>query len=188
MSTSPMKLRRRATPVMTPSSSTHDALTRPDGARQATARVAGEGEAVYRGWMLRSEQYAGFADALAARGVTLRTTIDQYRRAHELPGWYQVLAAHTPLSAWTDGTDRADFDRARAAIGSGPAVVRDYVKSMKHYWREAAFIPDLADADVAWAVASRLRELREDEFVGGFVLRRFERFEGAEVRNLVGSR
>jgi hypothetical protein len=37
------------------------------------------------------------------------------------------------------------------------------------------FIPDVADTAAAWRVASRLRELRGDDFVGGFVLRRFER-------------
>jgi hypothetical protein len=31
-------------------------------------------------------------------------------------------------------------------------------------------------------VAARFRQLREDEFTGGFVLRRFEHFAGAEVR------
>ena len=53
---------------------------------------------------------------------------------------------------------------------------------MKHYWHEAAFIPDLADAAGAWKVAERFRELRDDDFVGGFVLRQFEDFAGAEVR------
>ena len=65
---------------------------------------------------------------------------------------------------------------------SGPAVLRDYVKSMKHYWHEAAYIPDVADRAAAWKVAARFRELREDEFTGGFVLRRFEKFTSAEVR------
>ena len=60
--------------------------------------------------------------------------------------------------------------------------MRDYVKSMKHYWDEAAFIPDLGDEAAAWKVASRLRELREGKFAGGFVLRRFEEFASAEVR------
>jgi hypothetical protein len=45
---------------------------------------------------------------------------------------------------------------------------------MKHYWHEAAFIPDLADTTAAWAVASRFRQLRDDDFTGGFVLRRRE--------------
>jgi hypothetical protein len=44
------------------------------------------------------------------------------------------------------------------------------------------FIPDVADADGAWRVAARFLELREESFVGGFVLRRFESFRGSEVR------
>ncbi len=160
----------------------HDALTRVDDVERAVASVSGSGVAVYRGWMLRSEQYAAFAGALAGRGVTLRTSSEQYRRAHELPGWYPDLAAVTPQSVWTTGADQADFDQARAELGVGPAVLRDYTKSMKHYWHEAAFIPELDDGAAAWAVASRFLRLREDDFVGGFVLRRFESFTSVEVR------
>ena len=61
-------------------------------------------------------------------------------------------------------------------------MLRDYVKSMKHYWHEAAYIPDAADHGSAWKVAARCRELRGDEFTGGFVLRRFEKFTSAEAR------
>ncbi|NLU81161.1 ATP-grasp domain-containing protein [Micromonospora sp. HNM0581] len=160
----------------------HDALTRPGRVDQAVALVPAGGEAVYRGWMLRSEQYAAFAEALSRRGVTLRTSPEQYRQAHELPGWYAALAALTPPSVWTRGDLRADFDRVCIELGTGPAVLRDYTKSMKHHWHEAAFIPDLADSETAWKVASRLRHLREDDFVGGFVLRRYERFTSAEAR------
>ena len=161
----------------------HDALTQPDGAGPAVARVpAGESDAVYRGWMLTSRQYAAFAAALTQRDVTVRTTPGAYQRGHELPGWYPALAPVTPPSAWTTGAGRAGFARACRDLGAGPAVVRDYTKSMKHYWHEAAFIPDLGDAAAAWRVASRFRQLREDEFTGGFVLRRFEHFTSAEVR------
>jgi ATP-grasp domain, R2K clade family 3 len=160
----------------------HDALAGGGDVERAVASVSAGGVAVYRGWMLRSEQYSAFADALAARGVVLRTSGEQYRQAHELPGWYHCLAAVTPLSTWTIGDDKVDFDRARVDLGAGPAVLRDYTKSLKHYWHEAAFIPDLADGAAAWQVASRFRRLREGDFVGGFVLRRFEHFTSAEVR------
>ena len=138
--------------------------------------------AVYRGWMLRSEQYVAFAAALAARGVLLRTSPQQYQQAHELPGWYPAFSGLTPPSVWTSGANRADFDRCRRELGSGPVVLRDYTKSMKHYWAEAALIPEIAVADAAWRVASRFLELREDDFVGGFVLRRYEDFDTAEAR------
>jgi hypothetical protein len=161
----------------------HDALTSADGATTAVARVPQDaGTAVYRGWMLRAEQYAAFAEALAGRGVALRTGAEQYRQAHELPGWYAALADVTPPTNWTAGDGRDAFERAAAALGPGPAVLRDYTKSMKHYWHEAVYIPDLADAGAAWAVAARFRELRDDDFTGGFVLRRFEEFTSAEVR------
>jgi hypothetical protein len=159
----------------------HDGLAA-GAADAAVARVpAGDG-AVYRGWMLGADRYAAMAAALAERGVTLRTGPEQYRRAHELPGWAAQLAGFTPDTTWTFGADRAAFDAARAGRGTGPAVLRDWTKSMKHYWDEAVYVPDLGDAAAAWRVASRLRELRGDEFTGGFVLRRFEQFTGAEVR------
>jgi hypothetical protein len=53
---------------------------------------------------------------------------------------------------------------------------------MKHYWQQAAFIPDVADSDNAWAVATRYLELREDSLVGGLVLRRYESFSTIETR------
>ncbi|KAA8882152.1 hypothetical protein F3087_39235 [Nocardia colli] len=160
----------------------HDALTTPDGAEAAVRAVRTSDTAWYRGWMLRSEQYAAFAAALQRRGVTLRTSPEQYRRAHELPGWYSSVTDLTPQAAWTAGADRAEFDRARAELGPGPAVLRDYTKSMKHYWNEAVFIPELDDADGAWRVAQRFRELRGADLTGGFVLRRFEQFRSAEIR------
>lgn len=162
----------------------HNAITQSGDTRKAVARVPeGHPDAVYRGWMVRAEQYEALAGALAARGTALRTTPAQYQRAHELPGWYRAFAGLTPDSAWTSGDDRAAFDKARAELGaSGAAVVRDYVKSMKHYWQTAMYIPDLADAGAAWQVASRFRTLREEEYTGGFVLRRFEPFASGEAR------
>jgi hypothetical protein len=137
----------------------HDALTEPDGAVQAVGRVPVDGgEAVYRGWMLGAGQYAAFGGALAARGVVLRTSAVQYQRAHELPGWYPMLAAVSPRAEWTAGDGREEFGQACGRLGPGPAVLRDYVKSMKHYWEEAAYIPELADHEAAWAIAVRFRQ------------------------------
>ncbi|WP_306212110.1 ATP-grasp domain-containing protein [Actinoplanes sp. RD1] len=160
----------------------HDALAGGGDAAAAVARVPAGPDAVYRGWMLRSSQYAAFAAALADRGVTLRTSPEQYRRAHELPGWYEALAEWTPDTAWTSGDDPASFEQACAALGAGAAVLRDFSKSLKHHWAEAAFVPDVTDLSTAGKVARRFRELRAEDFTGGFVVRRFEAFTGAEAR------
>ncbi len=151
-------------------------------ATAAVARVPAADDVVYRGWMLTADRYTALAGALAARGAHPRTSPARYRRAHELPGWYDAVTDITPRSTWTTGDDREDFRRAGAALGGGPAVLRDWTKSMKHYWHEAAYIPRAGDGDAAWTVASRFRDLRGDDFTGGFVLRAYEDFRGAEVR------
>jgi len=140
------------------------------------------GPAVYRGWMMPAAQYAVLHGELAARGIALTTSPAQYRRAHELPGWYPSLVDVTPRTVWTVGATRDAFDAACAALGPGPAVLRDYSKSMKHYWHEACYLPDASDGERAWAVATRFLQLREDDFTGGFVLRAFESFAPGEVR------
>lgn len=159
----------------------HDALEAGRVA-EAVRRVPAAAAVVYRGWMVTATQYAALEQALASRGAVLRTTAQAYRRAHELPGWYDALRAFTPLSTWTVGDDLTAFDRCCAQLSAGPAVLRDYTKSLKHHWAEAAFLPDVADPGSARRVAARFRELRDDAFTGGYVVRRFERLVGPETR------
>lgn len=87
----------------------HDALVRGQADDAAVGRVPKGADVVYRGWMLRSEQYTALVQALAGRGVTVRTSPEHYRRAHELPGWYSAIEGHTPDSVWTFGDDRRNF-------------------------------------------------------------------------------
>jgi hypothetical protein len=156
----------------------HDALTRGD----AVLRVPAADDAVYRAWMLSADQYGDFAAGLEACGVRLRTSADEYRAAHELPGWYEALRPVTPESMWTDGPDLTDLVKAARGLGGGAGVLRDYVKSMKHYWSEACYLPDVLDDAAVERIGARFLELREDAFTGGFVVRRFEEFAGAEAR------
>jgi hypothetical protein len=88
--------------------------------------------AIYRGWMLRSQQYADLYAALADRGVTLINSPDAYALAHELPNWYPHLAAWTPKSIWLDvshALDPAKLAEALTPFGSDPLILKDHVKS-----------------------------------------------------------
>lgn len=163
----------------------HDALqgaTNPGVACTSVRHVPPGSDVVYRGWMITADRYAMLAQALTERGARLRTSPTQYRRGHELPGWSEALSRFAPQACWTVGADLAAFSRCLAEIGSGPAVLRDYTKSLKHQWRAAAFIPDVADNRSSRQVAERFLELRGDAFDGGLVLRRFEEFTTPEVR------
>lgn len=123
----------------------HDALVagNPDA---AVRRVGAAGRAVYRGWMVRPAEYASLAEALAPRDVAFRTHPDAYERAHLLPGWYSLFAELTSRTAVVRGPGLDGFEDALAAVGPGPAVLKDHVKSMKHYWAEAMFLPDAPTA------------------------------------------
>lgn len=62
------------------------------------------------------------------------------------------------------------------AFGPHPVIVKDYVKSRKHEWFDACFIPHADDgANVARVVQNFLR--LQEEVVGGLVFRAFVDFE-----------
>ncbi|HEY3502035.1 MAG TPA: ATP-grasp domain-containing protein [Actinocatenispora sp.] len=170
----------------------HDALMAGDIDRAVAGVPAGGDAAWFRGWMLSPERYGQLWEALARRGGGLLVSPEQYRAAHELPGWYTAFAAVTPASVWRAHApgEAPAADRLAAmarCLPSGPGIVKDYVKSRKHEWEEACYVPDLADTDRLRQVVGRFVELQDQFLAGGIVLRAFERFvapEGlaAEVR------
>jgi hypothetical protein len=64
-------------------------------------------------------------------------------------------------------------------FGVGPVIVKDFVKSQKHAWSEACFIPSAADRDVVERVVRRFLQLRGDDLYGGLVFREFVDFAPA---------
>ena len=159
----------------------HDALLHGDHER-AVARVpTGLGDAWYRGWMIPSGRYTALARALDGRGCRLVVAPDRYGAAHELPGWYRVFAGLTPASVWSPlpaGQEPAAQDLAALAarLRPGPGIVKDYVKSRKHEWDRACFIPDLTDTAALTRVVRTFAELQGEFLAGGIVLREYEPF------------
>lgn len=154
----------------------HDALLAGDVDR-AIRRVPHDlGPVWYRGWMIPATGYAGLTQALTARGVQVLTTPEAYQQAHELPGWYDAFAEVTPASVWSVGVPR-DVRALVAPLGTGAGVVKDYVKSRKHEWREACFVPDLLDVDAAGQVIATFIERQAEFLAGGVVVRAYEQFD-----------
>lgn len=163
----------------------HDLLVGGDdlaAARRAVRGVPASDDVVYRGWMVTAAAYALLERALAERHARLRTTAAAYRRGHELPGWFPAIAPFSPPACWTSGPDLDAYAGCLRRLGSGAAVLRDYTKSLKHHWHEAALVPDVTDEPAARRVAERFLALRGDAFDGGLVVRRFEDLVGPEVR------
>lgn len=137
--------------------------------------------AIYRGWMLRPDQYASLYGALATKGVALMNDPAAYRHCHYLPESYSTIEGKTPRSVWLEaGREHVpmnDIMDLLLPFGSGPLIVKDFVKSRKHEWHDACFIPSAADRDAVERVVRRFLELQDDDLNEGLVFREFVEFE-----------
>ncbi|NGZ74044.1 ATP-grasp domain-containing protein [Saccharibacillus alkalitolerans] len=140
--------------------------------------------ALYRGWMLRPGQYARLYKALLERNLRLINAPEQYRHAHYLPESYSRIEGDTPRSVWIPLRYPPDSEEAeRLAVeavrvfGGGPIIVKDYVKSRKHEWEEACYVPDASDSERVKRTVRRFLELQGDELNEGLVFRAFEKLE-----------
>jgi len=152
---------------------------------RATARVEKtdhEQPAVYRGWMLGCPDYEALYQALVRRNLRLINSPQQYRHCHHLPESYSKIAGHTPHTVWLECSPPVDMSavfQAIAPFADQPIIVKDYVKSQKHYWHEACFIPSASDHVAVARVVSRFIELQSGELQGGLVFRRYLELETA---------
>ncbi|MEU0545507.1 ATP-grasp domain-containing protein [Nocardia sp. NPDC005978] len=163
----------------------HDALLRGDLGAALRAVPESGARLVYRGWMIPADRYADLETGLRERGVELLTPAVEYRRGHEFPCWYPHFTDHTPASAWIPGNGAPESTTLAAAAANlprGAAIVKDWVKSRKHEWDSACFVPDLADTDRLERVVRTFAERQGEFLTGGIVLRAFEEFTGAEAR------
>lgn len=135
--------------------------------------------AVYRGWMLKPETYSRLYDALGAKGFQLVNTPQAYKHCHHFPESYSVIKEHTPASVVVplgDGFGIEKVMRALAPFGARPVVLKDYVKSRKHEWDEACYIPSASDRGAVEKVLGRFLELQGDDLNEGLVFREYVTF------------
>lgn len=158
----------------------YDALARQNNAARAVRDIPVHDEpeaAVYRGWMLSAAQYTTFYDALMSRGIQLINDARQYRNTHYLPASLDIIKDHTPRTVYLE-TDAKDLSyealvQSLLPFAGIPIIVKDYVKSEKHYWNQACYIASSSDKDNVQRVVKRFLELRGDAFEGGLVFREF---------------
>lgn len=146
-------------------------------------------DAVYRGWMLKPPIYAGLYGALLERGIRLMNDATKYQHAHHLPESYAIIEPYTPKSVWLPVTAEFTMEAVHAALtvfDDNPVMVKDYVKSQKHYWHEACFIPDASDRQSVERVVSRFLELQGDDLNEGLVFRAFVEFEPLSQHSVSG--
>ncbi len=142
--------------------------------------LATEETVLYRGWMVKPDLYAALYAALLKKNWRLINSPEQYRHCHYLPESYPIIEDHTAASVWLKtGHDipmLLVYDILQP-FDSLPIIVKDFVKSQKHYWHEACFIPNASDKVKVEMVVRRFVELQGEDLAEGLVFREFVELE-----------
>ncbi len=136
--------------------------------------------AIYRGWMLRPEVYQQLYDVLASKQLYLINTPDAYKHCHYLPESYAVIEGFTPVSVWLKTGVNVPMDTIMELLkpfGNKSVIVKDFVKSRKHEWFEACYIPSASDKQAVERIVQRFTELQGEDLNEGLVFREFIDFE-----------
>ncbi len=150
--------------------------------------------AIYRGWLLKPDHYRAMYASLDAMTYRLVSTPEDYLASYMLPTWYRLLdpeerGERTPRSIVLPAEEygakppeyhydlEAVVSRVRQAFGANACIVKDYLKTQKHRWFEACFIPDASDSAAVTSVVSTFLQLTGPDLVGGLVFREFEEFQ-----------
>lgn len=85
--------------------------------------------AVYRGWMMKSDQYKRFYDQLLDKNIRLITNPEQYRLMHIFPYVYESVKADTARIQVYPLHTHINVEQLKQLFGR--FIVKDYVKSVK---------------------------------------------------------
>ena len=146
-----------------------------EGAEQAVKHLPdGGGEPLlYRGWIFAEDVYRRFYHALLARGYRLVSTPEQYAEVTYFPNYYPRVREASPAAVWTDTADAYLAWSQSRRLGDGPFVLKDHIKSAKHLWHEACFVPKGAGREQFESIAEALRKEQGKSFHRGFVVKQY---------------
>jgi hypothetical protein len=129
---------------------------------------------LYRGWIVTEELYRRFHAALSARGYSLVSSAADYAEVTYFPNYYPKIREESPPAVWTDTPDSYLAWSLSRKLGDGPFVIKDHIKSAKHLWHEACFVPKGTGRENFERIAENLKNEQGDTFFRGFVVKQYE--------------
>lgn len=101
--------------------------------RQDLFKIKGN-TCLYRGWMLREQEYDALETEVQKAGGTLLVSKDDYLHAHHLPNWIEEFEKFTPQTRVIAKKDLFDLERVVEELFETKhwtrIFVKDYVKSL----------------------------------------------------------
>ncbi len=128
---------------------------------------------IYRGWMVSDTQYETLYNGLVERSYQPLTRPAAYAEAHYLPRAYPKLQGLTPHMVWMEGSDGDRAWNLYQQVAHEATILKDYVKSAKHRWREACFLPAHTTRSQFDAILQAFLRERGPLFEKGLLFRRY---------------
>lgn len=126
---------------------------------------------VYRGWLLKEDEYHTLEQEVTSRGYRLLTNTSQYAETTFLPNWHPRLADLTPPAIWTWDEDPEEAWEAAKSLGPPPYIIKDHSKSCKEAWSEACYVPPKARRARFIEICQEMIDRRGERFETGIVVR-----------------
>jgi hypothetical protein len=167
-------------------------LTSADSSSVATKRIKASDKLVnviYRGWMLTPKQYSILYYDLLSKNYQLINTVQEYLNCHYLPDSLKFIENRTPKTVFEkfDSENSIDILIEKSKIfGQKPIILKDYVKSEKHDWETACFVPDASDPYRFKKTIHKLIELRGQHLNEGIVAREFVELNDLTIHSKSG--
>lgn len=139
-------------------------------------------ELIYHGWMMSLDgfknSYKNFYNKCKKFGFSLINTPEQYQACHYFNGWYPALNGLTAPSEIIElNSLRVMAEKVLKFMHDNDCaiIIKDYVKSLKHEWYDACFIPKNSDILHVCNVLSKFFAIKKqyNDLHGNLVIRKF---------------
>jgi hypothetical protein len=151
--------------------------------------ATGQQPVIYRGWMLKPSVYEKLYSLLAQKNYCLINSPEQYKTCHYLPESLPFIKDHTPLTVFEKISGENNLEKVieRCAVfGNRAITIKDYVKSEKHHWETACFVPAACGKDKLRSSILRFMELRGSELNEGIVVREYVKLKDLAIHSKSG--
>ena len=131
---------------------------------------------IYRGWMINPIEYKKLYEDLLSKNYRLINNTIEYQNCHYLPDSLKFIEKYTPKTIFQKIDNKnslASLIEKTKIFNGKPVIVKDYVKSEKHYWDTACFVANSNDINKLTETINNLIELRGNYFNIGIVIREY---------------
>lgn len=133
-------------------------------------------DVIYRGWMLTPKQYSILYNNLLSKNYKLVNNGLEYQHCHYLPDSLELIVNRTPRTVFEKFTSEKSILNLIEKVKlfkNNPVIIKDYVKSEKHDWETACFVPDASDTVKLNETINNFIRLRGKYLNEGIVVREF---------------